>query len=137
MSWRRRISAMSRAMSTRFNLRIFSTRSSRSPRANLLTSSIPACSIIAASNCAKEKTGQGPAGLSFLKLQPSGSEFLVRLGGCAVDRILGGFLGIAQRLLAFALYLLDRAFALQAIGAGGFANALLGLADGFVGSALD
>ena len=65
------------------------------------------------------------------------SKILVRRVGCLVDRVLGRILGITHRLLALALHFLDGAFALQAIGAGGFADALLGLADGFVGGALD
>ena len=85
---------------------------------------------------AKKKTGRERPVFSLLKLRGL-SELLVRGGGCAVDRFLGGFLGIAQRLLALALHLLDRALALQAVGTNGLANALLGLADGFVGRALD
>src|SRR6185295_14954123 len=62
------------------------------------------------------------------------------LVGCARDlvrRILDGVLGIAQRLLALALDLLDRAFALQAVGTGRLADALLGLAHGLVGRAFN
>src|SRR4051812_34185549 len=65
------------------------------------------------------------------------SEILVRGVGGLVEGVLGGFLGIAHRLLALALHFLHRAFALQAIVVGGLANALLGLADGFVGGAFD
>ena len=65
------------------------------------------------------------------------SEILVRRGGRLVHGVLGGLLGVADGLLALALDFLDHAFALQAIGTGGFADALLGLADGFVGGALD
>src|SRR6185437_9379815 len=84
----------------------------------------------------KEKDRPRAAGPSLLELWGR-SELLVRGSGCAVDRFLGRFLGIAECLLALALDLLDRAFALQAIGTDGFADALLGLADGFVGRALD
>jgi hypothetical protein len=46
-------------------------------------------------------------------------------------------LGIADGLLALALDFLNHAFAFQPIGAGGFADALFGLADRFIGRALD
>src|ERR1700688_2783342 len=65
------------------------------------------------------------------------SEFLVRRGGGLVDGVLGGFLGVAHGLLALALDFLNGAFALHLVGTDGFADALLGLADGLVGGALD
>src|ERR1700758_4281066 len=80
----------------------------------------------------KRKNGRGATGLCILNF--SGNlELLVRLRGGAVHRVLGGLLGIAERLLALALHFLDRTFAFQALGPGGLANLLLGLADGFVG----
>ena len=60
-----------------------------------------------------------------------------RRGRSAIHGILRGILGIAHGLLALTLHFLDDAFALQAIGPGGFANALLGLADRLVRGALD
>src|ERR1700739_4778489 len=135
MSWRPRISAMSRATNTRFSSPTFSTRSFPLRRGSRSMSSIPTCSAIGASNTQKKRPAA--MGRSFPPQTPArGLELLVRCGRRAIDRILGGLLGIAQRLLAFALCLLDRAFALQAIGAGGFADALLGFTHDFVGSAL-
>src|SRR6202012_2078241 len=65
------------------------------------------------------------------------SEVLVGRGGRLGHGVLGGLLGITHGLLTLALGLLDHAFALQAIGSGGFANALLGLAHCLVGRSLD
>src|SRR5262249_13345655 len=83
--------------------------------------------------CTKETGPHGPVSCPW-----SGrSEVLVRLRGGAVHGVLCHLLGVANRLLALALRLLHRAFAFQAIGAGGFADALLGLAHCLVGFALD
>src|SRR5580704_18765125 len=100
---------MSRATNTRFNSPTFSTRSFPLPRGSRSMSSIPTCSAIGASDVHKrEKTGRD--GRSFPPQTPAsrdslGSELLVRCGRRAIDRVLGGLLGIAQRLLAFALCL--------------------------------
>src|ERR1700722_7588128 len=61
-----------------------------------------------------------------------GSELPVGRGGRLVHGVLCGFLGVANRLLALTLDFLNGAFALQAVGAYGFADALLGLAHRFV-----
>jgi hypothetical protein len=65
------------------------------------------------------------------------SKVLVGGAGCLVYRILGGFLGVADGLLAFAFDLLNGAFAPQPVGTNGVADALLCLANGFVGGAFD
>src|SRR5512141_2445525 len=84
-----------------------------------------------------KKTGpEGPA-FPFSPIASLRSEILVRGRRRFVHCILRGFLGVAHSLLALALYFLDHAFALQTIGTGGFTDALLGLADRFVGGTLD
>src|SRR3954453_4794785 len=65
------------------------------------------------------------------------SELPVRSRGSLVDRVLGGFLGVAEGLLALALDFLHGTFALQPVGTGSLADALLGLAHGFVGRAFN
>ena len=84
-----------------------------------------------------ERKKTGPKGRSFHSRSNARSEILVRRRGRLVHGILGGFLGVADGLLALALHFLDHAFALKTVGTGGFADALLGLADRFVGGALD
>jgi hypothetical protein len=76
-------------------------------------------------------------GLSPFKIDQRRSEILVRRGGRLVDGILCRFLGVAQSLLALALDFLNRALALKLVGTDGFADALLGLADGLVGGAFN
>jgi hypothetical protein len=76
-------------------------------------------------------------GLSPFKIDQRRSEVLVRCGGRLVDGILCRFLGVAQGLLALAFDFLNRALALQLVGTDGFADALLGLADSFVGGAFN
>src|SRR5258708_30018642 len=78
---------------------------------------------------------EGP--VSCIKFDLDRSEILVRSRRGLVDGVLGGFLGVADGLLALAFDFLDYAFALQPVGADGFADALLGLADGFIGCAFD
>src|SRR3984893_11011641 len=83
----------------------------------------------------RERPAQG-TGLR-LQIDQRRSEFLVCRGGGLVDGVLGGFLGVAHGLLALAFDFLNGAFALHLVGADGFADALLGLAAGFVGGTLD
>src|SRR4051812_2362593 len=64
-------------------------------------------------------------------------QILVRCAGGLVGRILDGVLGVTHRLLALAFDFLDGAFALQPVGTGGFADALLGFAHGLIGRAFD
>src|SRR5690349_16352180 len=71
-----------------------------------------------------------PAGLASFGRAPCGCRG-------AFDRFLRGVLGVAHGLLALALPFLTPAFALHAVGTGGFTDALLALADRLVGGALD
>src|ERR1700753_2901681 len=61
------------------------------------------------------------------------SELAIGEVGCLSGGVLACLLGIAHGLLRVALAFLDQAFALQLLGANGLADALFGLADGFVG----
>jgi hypothetical protein len=84
----------------------------------------------------ERKTGQ--SGRFFaLRNRSTLSEIPVRCSSCFVHGVLGGLFGVADGLLALALDFLHRAFALELVGADGFADALLGLADGFVGGAFN
>src|ERR1700682_3352802 len=85
----------------------------------------------------KEKDRPQRTGLSPFIIDQRRSEVLVRRGGGLVDGILCRFLGVAQSLLALAFDFLNRALALKFVGTDGFADARLGLADGFVGGAFN
>src|SRR5690349_2381060 len=87
---------------------------------------------------AKMDKTKRPAAKPVLSLQRTTPLLRRALGGVGgtIDRFLRGVFGVAHGLLALALHFLDHAFALQAIGTGGFTDALLGLADGLVGGAL-
>src|SRR5512141_474613 len=85
----------------------------------------------------KKKKGPAPRDRSSWFNDPFRSEILVRRGSRVVDGVLGGFLGVADGLLALALDFLNHAFALQAVGTDGFADALLGLADRLIGGAFN
>jgi hypothetical protein len=85
----------------------------------------------------QQKTGRKRPVFAPPTIDLNRSELLVRCRGGLVRYVLGGFLDIADSFLAATLGFLDHAFALQAIRADGFADALLGLADGFVGVAFD
>src|ERR1700761_1039327 len=65
------------------------------------------------------------------------SEIAIGRRSRLVHGILGGFLGVAYRLLTLALHFLNGAFALQTVVASGFADALLGLAHRLVGGAFN
>src|SRR5256885_4409331 len=64
-----------------------------------------------------------------------GLEILVRRVGRIVSHVLGSLLGIADRLLAFALEFLSSAFTFHTVGTDSFARALFCFAGGFVGGA--
>src|SRR3982074_3667370 len=85
----------------------------------------------------KQKDRPNGTGLCISKIDQRRSKLLVRGGGRLVDGVLGGFLGVADGLLALAFDFLNHAFALQPVGTDGFADALLGLSDGFVGGAFN
>src|ERR1700761_6200907 len=134
ITWsRHRMSAMFRAMSTSCSLPTFSIKLFPMLPVRRPMSSIRMRWVTDGNNC-KEKDRPRTAGLSQLKRRAS--EVLVGGVGRTIDGILGCFLGVAQRLLALALHLLDSTFALQAIGADGFADALLGLAHSLIGRTL-
>jgi hypothetical protein len=84
----------------------------------------------------QKKRPAARAGLFSFKSRNS-SGLVVRPSGGAIHRVLRHVLGIAESLLTLALHFLDRAFAFEALGVGGFADLLLGLAHGFVGGTLD